>query len=161
MSFHLLWGTSPLQMIQSPIRWNHVVLNYISVGIRKPTHVTVWVLLHAARGCNHQSTSQLHAFMFSCSSSWIYDHEIRDEGSGQPWNNDPAWWSSALLRSQRSAFADRNQSLASDHYCLFLNLENVLQNYVWTSCLLVMCKCCITYLLTLCPNWLVYWTFVW
>ena len=38
--------------------------------------------------------------MFGCSGTQIYDPEVRDESSGQPWDNDRASWSSVLPRTR-------------------------------------------------------------
>ena len=34
--------------------------------------------------------------MFKCFGTHIYNYEIRNEGSGQTWNNDWASWSNVL-----------------------------------------------------------------
>ena len=61
---------------------------------RQMTPLKVWL----QKGCNH--ISHLHApvtaLMFSCSGTKIYDPEVRNESSGQPWDNYRASWSSVL-----------------------------------------------------------------
>ena len=51
------------------------------------------------------------ALMFGCSGTQIYDPEVRDEGSGQPWDNDRASWSSVLHLTQTRASRAKGKSL--------------------------------------------------
>ena len=51
---------------------------------------------YTALGCNHQSFAYLGhavtALMFDCSGTQIYDPDIIDEGSGQPWELRQRWY---------------------------------------------------------------------
>ena len=58
------------------------------------TSLKVW--LHKALGCNHQSFACPSYSLFSCSGTKIYDPEVRNESSDQPWDNYRASWSSVL-----------------------------------------------------------------
>ena len=56
--------------------------------------------------------------MFGCSGTQIYDPEVRDDGSGQPWDNDWASWSSVLPRSRTCASRVKAKVLPLDRRCL-------------------------------------------
>ena len=48
--------------------------------------------------------------MFGCSGTQIYDPEVRDEGSGQSWDNNRASWSSVLPRLQTRFMGEKQKS---------------------------------------------------
>ena len=59
--------------------------------------------------------------MFGCSGTQTYNPEVRDEGSGQPWDTDQASWSSVLryyLGLEHTFHGQKAEVLPLDHHCL-------------------------------------------
>ena len=67
------------------------------------------VVTHSSR---LQPSNHLITFMFGCSGTQIYDPEVRDEGSGQPWDDWPLW-SSVLPWTQTWAVWVKGKSLTA------------------------------------------------
>ena len=76
-------------------------LNWVYIYVVECQMTPLKVLLHTAHRLQRWIITPLHApvtaLMFGCSGTQIYNPEVRDEGSGQFWDNDRASWSSVDL----------------------------------------------------------------
>ena len=111
---------------------------FISVAQCQMTPLKVW--LHTARGCNHQSFAcPSYALMFGCSVTQYYDPEVRDESSGQLWDNDRASWSSSILprnRTRASRAKDKSRTARPPLFACYLHFEFLFYSYYCFSLLL-------------------------
>ena len=95
--------------------WNHhekvMQLNWVFISVTKCQMTP----LKAESATINRLHAPVTALMFGCSGTIIHNPaEVRDDGSGQPWDNDPwASWSSVPPRTRTCASRAKGISLAA------------------------------------------------